>query len=236
MNQVHLILIISSVVGVGITLIGFNYFTLDASSTNDLTSKPNLVRVQQTVSQINYDKIKPRLNPIDIALDSNRNIFLLDAGCDEIYLFNRTGSYLGSFKLTSSQEMNGCIDGLQTSITVDSDGNQYETNYSSNKAYVYDHSGILQFSLNSSGTTNESFSGPWGIALDSSDNIYVVEHLKHRIQVFDNVGNYLFSFGSHGQADGEFRNPSVITIDTSDYIYVVDNNNNRIQIFEPLAE
>ena len=100
----------------------------------------------------------------------------------------------------------------------------------------YTEQAIWGASEPSSGSTNDSFSYPHGIAVDSNGSVYVADSSNNRVQKFDLQGNFITFIGDsvpNGSANGSFQRPSSVAVYGSGNVYVADTNNNRIQKFDP---
>ena len=84
----------------------------------------------------------------------------------------------------------------------------------------------------SSGSGNDQFSNPRGLAFDSSENLYVADMSNNRIQKFDSSNTFVLKWGSSGSATSSFTNPSDVAVDSSGNVYVADPGNKRIQKFD----
>jgi len=116
------------------------------------------------------------------------------------------------------------VDATAGTLTIaDKTGNIYIVSIVSSPEYS------SQFG--SSGTGNEEFNRPHGIAIDGSGNIWVVDTYNHRVQKFNSSGVYQSQFGSAGSENGEFAYPNDITIDEYGNLWITDANNHRVQKF-----
>lgn len=100
---------------------------------------------------------------------------------------------------------------------------------------VFDDAGSFLFQIGEpwvSGSDNQHFDRPQGIAFDSAGSAFIADANNHRIQVFDADGNYLNTLGAPGQADGEFSLPGHLAIDFENRLYVADTDNHRVQVFD----
>ncbi|ACL16750.1 PKD domain-containing protein [Methanosphaerula palustris] len=87
----------------------------------------------------------------------------------------------------------------------------------------------------SSGSGDEQFSSPSGVAVDSVGNVYVADVGNNRIQKFTSTGTFIKKWGSSGSGDGQFSSPSGVAVDSAGNVYVADTGNNRIQKFTSMG-
>jgi len=187
-------------------------------------------------------------NPIDIAIDSSGNIYVVDIKNDRIQIFNSAGVFQSKFGSYGSGDgqFNDPID-----IAIDSSGNIYVIDKGNDDIQIFNSAGVFQSKFGSPGSGEGQFGNPFGIALDSSGNIYVSDAYNHRIQIFNSAGNFIKMFGwgvdtgafafetctssceagIKGSGDGQFSYPVDIAVNSSGNIYVLDLYNHRIQIF-----
>jgi DNA-binding beta-propeller fold protein YncE len=90
----------------------------------------------------------------------------------------------------------------------------------------------------SSGSDNEHFNNPTGLAFDSAGRLYVSDHWNHRVQVYTlTVGGapvYSATIGvtdESGSDNNHFNEPQHIAT-YGDSLYVADASNHRVQIYD----
>ena len=77
------------------------------------------------------------------------------------------------------------------------------------------------------------FRQPTDMAWDSEGNLYISDgYINSRIAVYDKNGVWLKSFGQQGKGPGQFVNLHNIAIDAQDHIYIADRANSRLQVFD----
>ena len=73
------------------------------------------------------------------------------------------------------------------------------------------------------GTSNEQFSGPYGVTVDhNTGNIYVADNYTHCVKMFDNTAKYLLKFGN-GKGEGKMSLPRGLLI-RGNKVFVSHNN------------
>jgi DNA-binding beta-propeller fold protein YncE len=107
----------------------------------------------------------------------------------------------------------------------------YVTDQGNDRVRMYTTAGVFVDQFGSSGTADDQFTLPTGIAVSSTgDKIWVADGTLDRVQLFDGDGDFLAKFGATGTGDGQFDTPdgiAVIAADTS--AWVVDSLNDRVQ-------
>lgn len=122
-------------------------------------------------------------------------------------------------------------------VAVDADGNIWVT--IPNALNEHDASGnlvqLFPWDVNS-GTTNDRFNDPWGIAFDASNRLFVADKWNHRIQVYTiNASGglvYNTTIGVTGVPKSDntgFDRPNLIAFDSLERLYVMDSANHRVQ-------
>ncbi|HEY0071559.1 MAG TPA: 6-bladed beta-propeller, partial [Chloroflexia bacterium] len=140
-------------------------------------------------------------NPQGIAVNSSKNIIVLDNGNQRIQSFNSTGKFLFQFGSLGSGdgEFNNPVDSA-----VDNHDRIIVLDNGNHRVQVFDPGGKFLFKFGSLGSGDGEFSFPAALATDSSGNIIVLDAGNNLVQVFDSNGKFLFKFGSFGAGDGEF--------------------------------
>ncbi|MCL2162058.1 MAG: hypothetical protein FWH56_09300 [Betaproteobacteria bacterium] len=157
---------------------------------------------------------------------------------------------------TFAGSMDGFVDGkgdvarfsLPHSITIDTAGNLYVTEYDNHRIRKISPAGeVSSLAGGKAGFADgigdaAQFHAPRGIAIDASGNLFVADGRNHRIRKITPAGEVSTLAGStDGFADGigsaaRFRNPDGITIDAKGNLYVADHYNHRIRKVSPAGE
>jgi uncharacterized protein (TIGR03663 family) len=134
-------------------------------------------------------------------------------------------------------------------LAVDSKGNVYVSDSSSNRVEVYGPDGKLIREIGSFGSGDGQFNEPHGLAVDAQGNLYVADTWNARIAKFDPNGKFLKSWGegapdSTGRrltmTDGTeagnaatplgFYGPRGVAVDKQGNVYITDTGNKRIVV------
>jgi uncharacterized protein (TIGR03790 family) len=169
------------------------------------------------------------IEPRDVAVDSNGNIYVADRLNHRIQKFDSSGNFVtkwGSFGSSNSQFK------YPRGIAVDSSNNIYVADSDNHKIKKFDSSGNYITSWGGYGTGNGKTSYPQDVVIDSNNNVYVSDYDNSRITKFSSTGTYIAKWGSYGSGDGQFKPAHHLSVDANNNIYVADRNNNRIQKFD----
>ena len=108
--------------------------------------------------------------------------------------------------------------------------------------------GQVNFTANSSGTTQSTMDGPTGIVVDNNGTLWVVEHFNARVTRFDNAStlanganadgvlgqpNFTTDVEAIGQAN--MRRPTFAVIENDGTLWVSDRDNSRVLRFDNAA-
>ena len=172
-------------------------------------------------------------SPLNIAIDSLSNVYVVDSGNYRIQKFTSTGTFInqwGSFGNTNGQfeaPKGIAIDSNDFIYVTDSGNNHRVQKFNSDGDFIYQWGGF--------GQGDGQFNSPYGIAVDRNNFLYVADMLNHRIQKFTNDGQYLSKFGEFGSGPGFFNMPKNVFMTASDILYITDYKNNRIQAFKQMG-
>lgn len=112
-------------------------------------------------------------------------------------------------------------------LDVAPDGSIWVTDYTDNVVYKLSPQGSVLLTLGTAGTagsSNDLFSGPWGIAVGVDDRVYIVDVNNKRVQVFSQSGVYLDTIGSQTNPASPvtFVSPRAVDVDSLGNVYVYD--------------
>jgi sugar lactone lactonase YvrE len=175
-----------------------------------------------------FDKLWPQLpqpwyfnNPMGLAVDASRNVYIVDQGNLRIQVFDSNGNFVRKWGIGGYQSFHVAVHSSGSVIVADS-----------GRIQVFDSSGTFLRTWGAFGTKDGEFRYPRGLALDASGNVLVADTNNGRIQVFDFSGNFLRKWGTSGSGDGQFLAPYDVAVDGSGNVIVADYNNERIQVFD----
>jgi hypothetical protein len=185
-------------------------------------------------------------NPVAIAIDVNKNMYIADSGNNVI----RKITSSGVVTTIAGTSASGFLDGSALSATFNS---PYGIAVDGNIIYVADTgNNAIRRIANGSVTTiagtglagntdgpglTASFNTPYGIIADTLGNLYIVDKGNHRIRkivlssgiVSTVAGSTIGNLNGSG-ISAQFNNPIGITIDSSNSnLYITDTGNNLIK-------
>ncbi len=166
--------------------------------------------------------------PLDVACDSQGNVYVADRENDRIQKFTADGAFL--MKWGSSGSGDGQFS-FPTGVACDSQGNIYVADSHNYRIQKFTADGVFLMKWGSSGSGDGQFNYPTGAVCNSLGDVYVADFYNHRIQKFTADGMFLMKWGSGGYGNGQFSYPVRVACDSQGNVYVADRDNNRIQKF-----
>ena len=189
-------------------------------------------------------------NPISIALDTPKKIFVADSDNKRIQVFDDDGKFQSKFG--SSNSGSTAYIGSPNGIAIqESSGNIFVSDAERDSISVFDSRGDFVFKFNLF-DGNDKFDKPSNMVIDNSEEmLYVADTKEDRIVVFELIDDttcpygtkesvdgvcFVKEFGSAGESEGKFDEPTGLAFDsTNDLLYVADTDNDRIQIFKMVS-
>ncbi|MBU0477697.1 hypothetical protein KKC91_03925, partial [bacterium] len=173
-------------------------------------------------------------DPQDLAIDSNRNLYILESAPARIYIYDKDAAYITYIQLENIIDPKG--------MALDKDNNLYitDTGNSCIKKLKFIEPDVFTYQLDTDfgieGVASDTLISPWGIAVDDDTNIYVTDNQANKVIEFDGEGKYITDFDRTEEAisdteiiEHSFNNPKGITATGYGTIYVADSGNNQIQ-------
>jgi sugar lactone lactonase YvrE len=164
-------------------------------------------------------------SPMDVACDTNDDIYVSDSVRAKVFVFDTRGRFLrwiGGNQLVRP-----------TGMVLDSKSRRlYLTDVLRHQVMIFSLDGTLLQAVGRRGTAPGEFNYPTALTL-SAGRLYVVDAMNFRIQELTAEGAYVRSFGSLGTHTGTLNRPKGIAVDSDGDVYVVDALFETVQIFDP---
>ena len=172
------------------------------------------------------------LNPQQLAVDSENNIYVTDHGNARIQIFDDQGNYISSWGSYGDgpgefSQPSGIAVGHDYIFVVDNKLNTVQK---------FDSLGNFIMQWGSFGNGNGEFTSPSGITVSENKFVYVVDTGNNRIQKFTFDGEYISSFGKSDNREGNLNSPRDIAIDATGKLFVTDPGNKRINVYKDDGE
>jgi len=160
-------------------------------------------------------------HPMDIAIDSQRFVYIADTWNDRIQKFTTTG------QAVTKWGKNGNEDGMfQTPVNIDiyQDANQtyvYVVDQLNHRIQKFTGNGEFITKWGKLGSEKGQFMSPSGIAVDADGFIYVADTGNNRIQKFTSNGDFYQEWTSRNTYE-KMLAPHSIAIDKNKNVYITD--------------
>jgi streptogramin lyase len=182
--------------------------------------------------------------PRDVALDSHRNLFVLDGHCiRKITPAGVVATFAGSATVSGNSDATGTAARFYSpkGIAIDSHDNLFVTEPENHTIRKITPQRVVTTFAGSNGARGSDdgtgsaarFFYPQGIAIDSSDNLFVVDTYNYIIRKITPAGvvtTFAGTLGTQGIVDdtglaAAFYQPQDLTVDQDGNIFVADFNN-----------
>jgi uncharacterized protein with beta-barrel porin domain len=201
------------------------------------------------------------VTPEHITVGPDNNIYVGNAGANEITIYNKSGVKIGAF---GTGGVNNGEFSYSMSIAYKAGTNIYVADYFNHRVQILDpvtknYIGML----GTAGNSNGEFSAPTFVTIDAAGKIYVADSGNSRVQIFDQSGGYIdqingtansVTFDSQGNVyvvgvysvtkynssyafDSTFLAPGTLSgsfgihIDNRDNVYITDYSSGRLLIY-----
>jgi DNA-binding beta-propeller fold protein YncE len=139
--------------------------------------------------------------PVDIAVDSEENIYVIDQGNGRIQKFDKDGDFILKWGKRGAKE--GEFK-KPASIYIDSDDMIYVVDSFNHRIQKFDTEGVFISSVGILGSRVERFNMPNDIGFDRHNYLYVADTRNNRIQKFTDSWSFKKEFGRLGPKDIKF--------------------------------
>jgi len=165
--------------------------------------------------------------PINIALDSENNLYIVDGQLNTVFSLTPEGQPKQDYgKPGQLQRPSG--------IAIDSRRKLlYVADPPAHNVKVFNlMDGKLRKTIGKRGLQPGEFNFPAWLAVDAESRLYVTDSLNGRIQVLEPDGKPLFAVGELGDGTGNFSSPKGVALDSDGHLYVTDAGFDNTQIFD----
>lgn len=178
------------------------------------------------------------VNATGIAVDTNGNIYVADAGAYNVKTFNSAGAYLASFGSKGTSAGQFQLPSAIAAVTTSSGTQIVVVDTINGNVQFFTTGGAYQRKIGSSGTGALLFSYPVGVSFDYANGtmsrMYVVDSFQGQIQAIDPVpatAVFLSYIGSYGDQRGNLLTPSDCVFDQINKRLLVANGLSNIVSF-----
>jgi len=165
-----------------------------------------------------------------VTVDSRDRVYVLNRGEHPIIVYEKDGSFIGSWGEGMFQNAHGAY--------IDEKDHIYCVDRDRHILWKFTTDGELLMTIGNLDklTDTEPFNLPTDVALDPDGTIYTSDgYGNSRVHKFTPDGQHLLSWGEPGDGPSQFEIPHGIWV-RDEKVYVADRQNNRIQIFTPDGE
>ena len=168
-------------------------------------------------------------SPLDVACDTNDDIYVSDSVRRLVYVFDVKGKFLRTIGGTTAESRLL----RPTGMALDRAARRlYITDTLRHQVMVFRLDGTLIRAIGTRGAGPGEFNFPVSVAL-AGGRVYVVDAMNFRVQAFTADGEFIRAFGQLGNQTGTFNRPKGIAADTDGNLYVVDGLFETVQVFDP---
>ena len=160
-----------------------------------------------------------------VTVDSKDRVYVLNRGEHPIIVYEKDGSFIGSWGEGMFQNAHGAY--------IDDKGYIYCVDRDRHVLWKFTTDGELLMTIGNvdQAADGEPFNLPTDVALTPDGGIYVSDgYGNNRVHRFSPEGELLLSWGEPGEGPGQFNLPHGIWV-RGGKVYVADRQNHRIQIF-----
>jgi len=189
---------------------------------------------------------EPLKQPSGLALDPQRNLYVVDTLNHHIRIFSPDGQPLATWGSLGSGEGQFNFqwkenltldeqDDVAAGVALDSRGNVYVADVGNFRVQKLDSQGHFLMQWKTVSPDPNQVSQPFDLAVDSQGNVYTID-LQSFVTKYDRRGNWVARWGGSGVGDGVFINPGYLALDQNGNVYVTDPVQPAIQKFDSNGE
>ncbi|MFN0049837.1 MAG: 6-bladed beta-propeller, partial [Cytophagales bacterium] len=209
-----------------------------------IAGTPNIGGYRDQPGQLNTELYEPKA----VAVSANGTIYIGDTQNHRVQVWTQSGTnfgYLATMGTTGDNSSDNAKFYFPSSIALDAAGKIYVADWGNSRVQVWTQSGsnfgyyATIGATTVSGSSNNNFNGPLGVAVSLDNKIYVADANNSRIQVWTQSGanfGYFATVGKNGNGPNELFYPTGTFVDADGKLYVAENYGNRINIFDKCVD
>jgi DNA-binding beta-propeller fold protein YncE len=182
-----------------------------------------------------FDITKDFLQPSDIAIGRDHQIYVLDGVNNCVKVFDAQGRYLFAFGGKGAQpgEFNSPL-----GIAADKEGRIYIADSQNHRVQIFTPGGEWLKSVAVISAKGEKPADPTDMAIDESkQQMYVVDNDNHHVLVYDMPGfKQAAAWATEGERRDQLQYPFFIAVGIDSSVFVVDVINTRVQVYSPAGD
>lgn len=179
---------------------------------------------------------------VGLGVDSRDRLFALTRGQARVLIFDRDGTYAGSWG-------EGFLTERTHGLTIAPDDSVFVVDEGSEVVYKFTPDGDLLLTIGNKGVASDTgydgstiesiarggppFNRPTNVAIAPSGELYVSDGYGNaRVHRFSASGELLQSWGEPGNGPGQFHLSHGVAVAPDGRVFVADRENDRVQIFD----
>ncbi len=182
-----------------------------------------------------FDITRDFLQPSDIAIGKDHQIYVLDGVNNCVKVFDPQGRYQFAFGSKGAQQ------GEFTSplgIAADKEGRIYVADSQNHRVQFFTPGGEWLQSVDIIPAKGDKPADPTDVAIDESkQQMYVVDNDNHHVLVYGLPGyKQIASWASEGERRDQLQYPFFLAVGIDSSVFVVDVINTRVQVYSPTGD